>query len=267
MEESKEIVAMISAEPETQPEFVQFSASVFSEGNVEDWLTRIQNMMVNTLYDITKKSYYSYPVNPLERGGDVKSDIAKISECWLFSYPAQPVLTVDQIRWTEGCTKALVDISDGKKTAMIEYNEFNRELINRMVALVRVNLSILQRTLMGALIVIDVHARDVVTQMVNASVSSINDFEWSKQLRYYWDKDITDGPKVEDCVVRQTNTRFIYGYEYLGNGPRLVITPLTDKCYMTLTGAKHLNYGGAPAGPAGTGKTETTKDLAKALAV
>lgn len=80
-------------------------------------------------------------------------------------------------------------------------------------------------------------------------------------MKFYWNEE----KKTSYCRIADASLD--YQYEYLGNGPRLVITPLTDRIYVTATQALHLNMGCAPAGPAGTGKTETTKDLASAIGV
>lgn len=74
---------------------------------------------------------------------------------------------------------------------------------------------------------------------------------------FYWD--------AGTVKVRQSTTKMQYGFEYEGAATRLVITPLTERCWMTITGALDLKLGANPLGPAGTGKTESTKDLAKGL--
>lgn len=67
-------------------------------------------------------------------------------------------------------------------------------------------------------------------------VDNAESFEWLRQLRYYWEADI------DDSVVKCANSRYNYGYEYLGACPRLVITPLTDRCYLCLMGALQVLY-------------------------
>jgi dynein heavy chain len=117
------------------------------------------------------------------------------------------------------------------------------------------------RKCVNTLIVLDVHAKDVVDSFVRDSVLSAKQFEWESVLRFYWENG------KDDTTIRQCTGTFDYCYEYQGLNGRLVITPLTDRCVMTLTTALTFKLGGAPAGPAGTGKTETVKDLAKGLAL
>lgn len=119
----------------------------------------------------------------------------------------------------------------------------------------------MERLTLSALIVIDVHAQYVLKDLIEFGTSNIAEFDWIATMRYYaCGKDLA----VECRMITST---LPYQYEYLGNSGRLVITPLTDKCYRTLMGAYQFCYGGAPEGPAGTGKTETVKDLGKAVAV
>ncbi len=110
------------------------------------------------------------------------------------------------------------------------------------------------------MITLDAHNRDVQVRLVQDGVTAPTAFQWVSMLKCYWEEE------KDEARLKIADAAFPYGYEYLGNGPRLVVTPLTDRIYVTATQALHLCMGCAPAGPAGTGKTESTKDLANALA-
>lgn len=211
-------------------------------GKVEAWLKEVEDSMRMSIRDVIMKSIKSYATSKRSK--------------WIKEWPGQVVLCVSQLFWTKETEDAI------KSHQIKKYVTKLKDQLKDLINLVRSNLTTLERITLGALVVMDVHQQDVVTQLAKIDISDINDFDWKNQLRYYWEGSPTEG----DMFVKQVTASISYGYEYLGNTTRLVITPLTDRCYRTLMGALQLNFGGAPEGPAGTGKTETTKDLARAMA-
>lgn len=222
-------------------EYIPAVEPVRPSGNVEDWLKLVETMMKNGVHAQVRQSFENY--------------LGTKRTKWVLDWPAQAVIAVAQIFWTQGCEQAL-----SSKGQVDEFSKLLERQLMGLVEVVQSPLTAVQQINMGALITIEVHAKDTVDSMRDRKVSNIHSFEWMKQLRFYFDNN----DKL--CHIRQVDAHFIYGGEYLGNTARLVVTPLTDRIYLTLTGALALCLGGAPAGPAGTGKTETTKDLAKALA-
>ncbi len=224
------------------------------KGSVERWLHRLEEVHWSTLRSLIQSSIVAYPKTPHEE--------------WCLQWQAQVILASSQVFWTQQVEEALHNGGGQMLTKLVHHLT---EKLRNITHLMRQDLGPLSCITLSALCTIDVHARDVVTEMAAAKVHSLNDFEWISQMRYYWAPSWKCEKAVranqDTLVVRIVNAQCLYGYEYLGNTTRLVITPLTDRCYRTMVGAIHLLYGGAPEGPAGTGKTETVKDLSKAVAV
>ena len=99
---------------------------------------------------------------------------------------------------------------------------------------------------MKALILDTIHHISIVEELIESKVRSIDDWLWKKQLRFYMDKE------TKKATIQMVDADFEYTYEYQGNAPKLVHTPLTDKCYLTLTQGMRVGLGGNPYGPAGS---------------
>lgn len=117
--------------------------------------------MRKSLKQITKDSLRDYEESP-------RTD-------WVKKWPGQVVLSVDCTHWTKGVEAAL---TSDNENALEEYEQLLQKQINDVVILVRGDLEPMTRVTLKAMVVIDVHGRDVVNQLIKDQVKSIYEFQW-----------------------------------------------------------------------------------------
>ncbi|RKP08503.1 dynein heavy chain [Thamnocephalis sphaerospora] len=254
-EDLSTILGMASREGEE----VMFKTPVSIKENpkINDWLTLLEKEMRMSLALLLGDAVVE--MTDFFLGDELGRD-AFLS--WIDRFPAQLVVLAAQAVWTQLVEKAL--------TTMAESGSPSHEPLNDALAVVARGLNLLADTVLTDLPQIKrrkcehlitelVHQRDVIRLMMQDNIASPKDFNWLYQMRFYYTASTED--PLQRLTINMANATFFYGYEYLGVPDRLVQTPLTDRCYLTLTQALEGRLGGSPFGPAGTGKTESVKAL------
>lgn len=248
--------AMISKDGE----MVSFDTAitVTNKMNVKDWLKELENRMHTTLAKLLEEAVLAVQA---ARASTASLEGKTEFVLWAGKFPAQVMILASLVDWSMSMDAALRN-GDSKHEMEIVFGSINGKL-EIMAETVLLDLPAESRKKFEQLITELVHQRDVTRAMIDSGVSDVNDFRWLYHLRYDFNPQAEK--LIEKLRISLSNASFYYGFEYLGIGERLVQTPLTDRCYLTLTQALHFRMGGNPFGPAGTGKTESVKALGAQL--
>eukprot|EP01029_Cantina_marsupialis_P009141 TRINITY_DN2137_c0_g3_i1.p1 TRINITY_DN2137_c0_g3~~TRINITY_DN2137_c0_g3_i1.p1 ORF type:complete len:3476 (-),score=1129.85 TRINITY_DN2137_c0_g3_i1:3796-14223(-) len=250
--DKRDIRALVS-EVGQSSESIFLAKPVQVTGSIEDWMCQLENTMQFSIKEMCEHV-------ALECGAEDLRHLVD-SNC------AQMALLALQMRWTLTVGSAL-EGSKTQKTALQDALRAQSDVLSSISSWCLEDLNSLQRMKLETLVTVQLHMVDLLSKLSRLfkerKLTGSSDFEWLKCSRYYWrspDKGSKDFLGEGQCIVSICDVDLQYGYEYLGCKERLVVTPLTDRCYVAMSQALGMHLGGAPAGPAGTGKTETIKDM------
>jgi dynein heavy chain len=226
---------------------------VMAEGNIEDWLGKLEKEMQRSMRQIC--------ANGAKEVFSMQNNLREFYE----KFQSQVALLGLQAIWADFVTECLQKSNKERPAELTKKGKKFQAVKDDLVDFCLEDLDKLKRCKIETLVTIHVHQVDVfkiIAEDARANrIKDENDFDWCKNTRVAYRRE------DNHINVAITDVNFTYSYEFLGAKERLCVTALTDRCYVTLAQALGMNYGGAPAGPAGTGKTETVKDLGRTLGI
>ena len=271
----KEIVAVISLSKEK----LKFQKGVKVDDDLARWIFQLETKINETMKERMLQAYKSYE--------DIKDETKH--EIWI-TYGSlddntqdnkhqkkedeekqlnlsQVVTTISHVKFCDDTETSIKELSKESNALIIWYSRIEKAILSYSKMVNKVyegELRNVRRTISN-LITHHVHFKDILGSLIESELEYEDDFVWQKQLRTYF---LSTDPLSRDernlmVKIKQLKYEFDYGYEYFGPSTRIVISPLTDRVWLTMSSALQIKLGCSLGGPAGTGKTETTKDLAK----
>ncbi|KAL3439245.1 dynein heavy chain, cytoplasmic [Aspergillus tetrazonus] len=247
MDDDNNIVGFTSKEGEEVR--LKKEVNLVKTPRINDWLTALESNMKLTLAELLAEAIEQF--EPIYNSAEV--DRTAFDD-FIANYPAQIVVLASQVVWTNEVQKSL---ENGGTTLPTLYDAQVR-ILELLAVTVLGDLDPISRKKCEHLITEFVHQRDTISKLIASNATSATHYLWLLQMRYVYQ---ADGDFLQRLYVHMANAKLNYGFEYLGVPERLVRTPLTDRCFLTLTQALCQRLGGSPYGPAGTGKTESVKAL------
>ncbi|KAL8952356.1 MAG: hypothetical protein Q9222_001736 [Ikaeria aurantiellina] len=247
LDEESTIICFSSKEGETVP--LKKPVSLAKIPKINDWLAALEVNMRATLAELLAEA-----VDAFTYTGDNLHESPHALLDYVSAYPAQVMVVATQVVWTTSVTTALQQGGSNLGALQAKHAMMLELLADNVLN----DLDLVSRKKCEHLITEFVHQRDRTGELISNDATSPFHHAWLLQMRYVYDPS---RDYVDRLRIKMANADLAYGFEYLGVPERLVRTPLTDRCFLTLTQAMAQRLGGSPYGPAGTGKTESVKAL------
>lgn len=220
--------------------------------NIEEWLKSLEENMTTFVSE-----HLLCRDNDAIFGMEFQNYVNKL--------PSQVIAVLSHINFTLKTEMAISKFVSDKDAFQEHFDAIDKEIKLFASIVNRKEYNENTRRIISNYITHYVHNKEICRELAGEDYVSVTDFIWQKVLRAYIVIDEKQAIASGVIKIQQLNASFNYGNEYMGPARRLVISGLTDRVWLTITTSLHIKSGCSLGGPAGTGKTETTKDLAKFL--